>query len=208
MIPVKKSEKNISHRAWTVAIVILFMLVFSIHYQRHYFLYKSMEMPTKDQLTNKPAETKHFVLKPLKIIVFNISYNWKETVLVNRLKAVVDSAQKQLVDLRIAWHEWQIAQIEKMAAYHLFLSRKHLNLSLKHRALLIKIVRQLEENRVRLQHRGDNSFLKKIKWFANMSVKNIFENRLKSLEQQIKQQRFNQTMELNLQKTSDHNKTS
>ncbi len=113
---------------------------------------------------------------------FGIGLSWEVTALIWREnKIMAAKKQQQSINMQIAWQEWQFAQAAKQACYQLIIYHRQLS-------LLKTIEQRLEDNRRRLQQAADEGLVTELDRIAAISAKNLIENRLLALEQQMQQQ--------------------
>ncbi len=142
-----------------------------------------------------------------KVNGYGLALDWEVTSLITQSNKIAGAiAERQAVDLQIAWQEWQIAQAAKTAVYQLVVYSKQ-------QALLEEISQRLEENRVRMQKAADLGLVTELDRVAAVTAKNAVDVRLQAVMQQKNQhqQRLNRALGLkpydfiNLQKDIELN---
>jgi outer membrane protein, heavy metal efflux system len=132
-----------------------------------------------------------------KVTGFGLGLAWEITSLITQSnKITAAEAEQQAVDLQIAWQEWQIAQVAKMAVYKLLAYSKQ-------QLLLEEMARRFESNRALLQVAADKGLVTELERVAAINAKNGVDLRLQALvlQKNQQQQRLNRALGLNPDET-------
>ena len=127
-----------------------------------------------------------------KVQGYGLSLDWEFTALLSKShKESAASAEKQAIDLQIAWQEWQFAQAAKLACYQLQVYQQQ-------QTLLTENLQRLKSNVQRLTQAATENLVTLLDVTTATNASDVLESRLQTVLQQqaLQQARLNRALGL------------